>query len=156
MSCEIERKYLVSDKSFLKLAEYSRKLKQGYMTDVNAEGTVFRVRIADDKAFLTVKGRQQGIARAEFEYPVPLADAQIMLETMCGTRVVEKTRYYLHYGKFLWEVDVFEGRHAGLIVAEIELESEETEFPLPPFVDMEVTNDFRYSNFSLSMSEKPV
>ena len=126
------------------------------MTDVNAEGTVFRIRIADDKAFLTVKGCQKGISRAEFEYSVPLADAQIMLESMCGTRVVEKTRYYLHYGNFLWEVDVFEGRHAGLIVAEIELESEDIEFPLPPFVDREVTNDFRYSNFSLSMSEKPV
>ena len=156
MACEIERKYLVSDKSFLKLAEYSRKLQQGYMTDVNAEGTVFRIRIADDKAFLTVKGCQEGISRAEFEYSVPLADAQIMLKSMCGTRVVEKTRYYLHYGNFLWEVDVFEGRHAGLIVAEIELESEDIEFPLPPFVDREVTNDFRYSNFSWSMSEKPV
>jgi CYTH domain-containing protein len=156
MACEIERKYLVSDKSFLELAEYSRKLKQGYMTDVNADGTVFRIRIADDKAFLTVKGKQKGISRAEFEYPVPVEDARVMLETLCGTRVIEKTRYYLHYGNFLWEVDVFEGRHQGLIVAEIELESEDVEFPLPPFAAKEVTNDFRYSNFSLSMYEKPV
>ena len=156
MACEIERKYLVADKSFLELAEYSRKLKQGYMTDVNADGTVFRIRIADDKAFLTIKGKQKGISRAEFEYSVPVKDAQVMLAAMCGSRVVEKTRYYLHYGDFLWEVDVFEGRHEGLIVAEIELESEDAEFPLPPFAGKEVTNDFKYSNFSLSMSEKPV
>ena len=126
------------------------------MTDVNADGTVFRIRIADDKAFLTVKGKQKGISRAEFEYPVPVEDARVMIETLCCTRVIEKTRYYLHYGNFLWEVDVFEGRHQGLIVAEIELESEDVEFPLPPFAGKEVTNDFRYSNFSLSMYEKPV
>lgn len=126
------------------------------MTEVNSDGTVFRVRIADDKAFLTIKGRQHGISRAEFEYQIPVADAEDMLKSLCGTRVVEKTRYYLHYEGFLWEIDVFEGRHAGLIVAEIELESEDTEFSLPSFAGEDVTQDFRYSNFSLSMSEKPV
>lgn len=156
MGCEIERKFLVRDKSFLELAECSKKIKQGYMTEVNSAGTVFRVRIAEEKAYLTIKGKQDGISRSEFEYPIPVADAEVMIASFCGSRVIEKTRYYLHYQDFLWEIDVFEGRHAGLIVAEIELESEDTQFPLPAFAGEEVTADFRYSNFSLSMSEKPV
>lgn len=156
MAKEIERKFLVRDESFRELAEYSCKIKQGYMTEKNSNGTSFRVRIAGDRAYLTVKGRPVGISRAEFEYPVPVADAEDMLKSFCESRIIEKTRYFLHYAGFLWEVDVFEGRHKGLAVAEIELESEDTVFEMPPFAGEEVTDDFRYSNFSLSMSENPV
>lgn len=156
MAKEIERKFLVRDDSFMALAEYKKHMKQGYLTGKTENGAAFRVRIADGEAFVTLKGKPAGIVRAEFEYPVPLQDAEDMLAVFCGTRVIEKTRYYLHYEGFLWEVDVFEGRHKGLIVAEIELEDENTEFALPPFAGEEVTSDFRYSNFSLSMSEKPV
>ncbi|MBR2723144.1 MAG: CYTH domain-containing protein, partial [Lentisphaeria bacterium] len=125
-------------------------------TEKNSNGTSFRVRIAGDRAYLTVKGRPVGISRAEFEYPVPVADAEDMLKSFCESRIIEKTRYFLHYAGCLWEVDVFEGRHKGLAVAEIELESEDTVFEMPPFAGEEVTDDFRYSNFSLSMSENPV
>ncbi len=156
MAKEIERKFLVRDESFRELAEYSRKIKQGYMTEKNSNGTSFRVRIADDRAYLTVKGKPVGISRAEFEYPIPVADAEDMLKSFCASRIIEKTRYFLHYAGFLWEVDVFEGRHKGLAVAEIELESEDTVFEMPSFAGKEVTDDFRYSNFSLSMSENPV
>lgn len=152
MGCEIERKFLVKDSSFLHFAEYQKHIKQGYLSEKNAEGTVFRVRIADEKAFLTVKGKASGIARAEFEYEIPLADANDMLNSLCGTRIIEKTRYYLHYEGFLWEIDVFEGRHKGLIVAEIELESADTLFVKPDFVGDEVSDKFEYSNFYLSFN----
>lgn len=152
MAQEIERKFLVKDESFLPLVEYKKHLKQGYLTSKNAEGMTFRVRIADDEAFLTVKGRNNGMTRAEFEYPIPLADAEEMLASFCSDRMIDKVRYYLHYEGFLWEIDVFEGRHKGLIVAEIELSDEDTVFAIPPFVGKEVTDDFAYSNFALSMS----
>lgn len=138
------------------MTEYCKVIKQGYLSEINSEGSAFRVRIIDNEAFLTLKGRQHGIERAEFEYPIPVKDAEDMLETFCSTRIIEKTRHYLNFKGFLWEVDVFAGKHKGLIVAEIELESEDTEFSLPSFAGKEVTQDFRYSNFSLSMSEKPV
>ena len=80
-------------------------------------------------------------------------DAEDMLKSFCESRIIEKTRYFLHYAGFLWEVDVFEGRHKGLIVAEIELSDEDTVFAIPPFVGKEVTDDFAYSNFALSMSQ---
>ncbi len=152
MGCEIERKFLVKDDSFLELAEYSRVIKQGYLTGKTENNAAYRVRISGDKAFLTLKGQTHGIRRAEFEYPVPVQDAEEMLEIFCGDRVIEKTRYYLHYEGFLWEVDVFGGRHKGLMIAEIELDNENVEFALPPFAGEEVSERFEYSNFSLSMS----
>ena len=152
MAQEIERKFLVKDKSFLPFVEYYRHLKQGYLTSENAEGMTFRVRIADENAFFTVKGRNNGIVRSEFEYPIPLADAEDMLASFCKDRMIEKVRYYLHYEGFLWEIDVFAGRHDGLIIAEIELPDENTEFVKPPFVGDEVSDNFAYSNFALSMS----
>lgn len=151
MAREIERKFLVKDDSFITLAEYRKDMRQGYLTAENSNGTSFRVRIADDKAFLTVKGRPAGISRAEFEYPLPLEDAEEMLKNFCEDRIIDKTRYYLHHKGFLWEVDVFHRRHAGLIVAEIELDDENVVFEKPDFVGEEVTDRFEYSNFYLSM-----
>lgn len=152
MGVEIERKFLVRDESFLAFAEYKKEIKQGYLTGKTDNGAAFRVRLIDGKGFLTLKGQPQGISRAEFEYEIPAEDASEMMLTFCGSRVVEKTRYYLHHGGFLWEIDVFSGRHKGLIVAEIELEDENTVFAIPPFVGEEVTDRFEYSNFYLSMN----
>lgn len=151
MGRETERKFLVVNDSFLTLAEYSREMKQGYLSGENAEGTAFRVRITGEEAFLTIKGKAEGISRAEYEYRIPVADAESMLIELCGTRVVEKVRYYLHYEGFLWEIDVFSGRHSGLIIAEIELENENTVFAKPSFAGEEVSDKFEYSNFYLSM-----
>ena len=151
MATEIERKFLVHDSGFLELAEYSRDIKQGYLTGLTENGASFRVRIANEQAFLTVKGKNCGISRAEFEYQIPLEDAEEMF-AVCGSRIVEKTRYYLHYAGNLWEVDVFKGRHSGLVVAEIELPDENAVFEKPPFAAEEVTGDFKYSNLSLALS----
>lgn len=138
------------------MTEYCKVIKQGYLSEVNSEGSAFRVRIIDNEAFLTLKGRQHGIERAEFEYPIPVKDAEDMLKTFCSTRIIEKTRHYLNFKGFLWEVDVFAGRHTGLVIAEIELENADVQFEKPSFVGEEVSDKFEYSNFSLSMSEKPV
>lgn len=151
MGREIERKFLVCDESFRNIAKYSKVIKQGYLSEVNSEGSAFRVRIIDDIAFLTLKGKQHGIERAEFEYQIPVKDAEDMLRTFCASRIIEKTRYYLDFKGFLWEIDVFEGRHKNLIIAEIELEDAETVFELPPFIGEEVSDKFEYSNFYLSM-----
>ncbi|MBR2508824.1 MAG: CYTH domain-containing protein [Lentisphaeria bacterium] len=152
MGREIERKFLVADESFRSLAKKSRVIKQGYLSEVNSEGSAFRVRIIDNEAFLTLKGRQHGIERAEFEYQIPFEDAEAMMKTFCSTRIIEKTRYYVDFKGFLWEVDVFEGRHKGLMIAEIELENADVQFEKPSFAGEEVSDKFEYSNFYLSMN----
>ena len=149
MGREIERKFLVANEDFRKLAKCSKVIKQGYLSEINSEGSAFRVRIIDDCAFLTLKGRQHGIERAEFEYPIPVADAEDMLKTFCASRIIEKIRYYVDFKGFLWEVDVFRGRHKGLIIAEIELPNANVQFEKPPFVTEEVSDKFEYSNFYL-------
>lgn len=152
MGREIERKFLVKDESFRELASGSQIIKQGYLSEINSEGSSFRVRIIGEQAFLTLKGRQYGIERAEFEYQIPVEDAEDMLKTFCATRIIEKTRYYCNYKGFLWEIDVFEGRHKGLIIAEIELENADVQFEKPSFAGEEVSENFTYSNFYLSMN----
>ena len=134
MGVEIEKKYLVKNDSYHGLAYKSSRIAQGYLNR-DPERTV-RVRIKDDKGFLTVKGKNRGIERLEFEYEIPLADA-------------EKVRYYVKHDGFVWEVDEFKGELAPLVVAEIELPSCETSFSLPPFIGKEVTGDPRYYNSQL-------
>lgn len=147
MALEIERKFLVKDPSFINEATSSRHIEQGYLsTDTNA---TVRVRIYDDKALITVKGKTDGIARSEWEYPIPLNDAREML-TLCHGIVIRKDRYIIPYNGFIWEVDVFTGKYDGLCVAEIELPSPDTPFPLPPFIGQEVSGDPRYYNSMLS------
>lgn len=152
MAREVERKFLVKDDSFIHLAQSCKVIRQGYLTGKTENNAAFRVRIIDDKAFITLKGAPQGICRAEFEYPIPVADAEDMLKVFCENRIIEKNRYYLQYEGFTWEIDVFSGKHQGLILAEIELPEENTEFALPPFIGEEVSCDFKYTNFYLSMA----
>ncbi len=149
MALEIERKFLVTDESYRALATHATPMAQGYLS-TDPDATV-RVRIAGDRARLTVKSRNRGAVRGEWEYDIPAEDARAMLEGCCGRRVIEKTRYYVPAGNGLvWEVDEFGGRHAGLVLAEIELPAEDTPFEMAPFIGEEVTGDVRYYNSTLS------
>ena len=116
-----------------------------------------RVRVGGDSAFITVKGpRGAGsIARPEYEYPIPQADAHEMIDDLCDGRIVEKTRYRIPVDDLVWEVDEFHGRHAGLVIAEIELPDEDRAFEKPPWVGAEVTPDYRYSNAWLAQQMGP-
>ena len=108
-----------------------------------------RVRIAGELGYLTIKGPSQGYSRLEFEYPIPLPDAQIMLETLCDRPLIEKTRYRIEYQGLIWEVDEFQGDNSGLIIAEVELTDENQVIELPDWLGVEVSQDSRYYNANL-------
>lgn len=149
MGLEIEKKFLVDP---VKWEQFNKPngtaYQQGYL--VNEKGKTVRVRIAGDKAFITIKGATEGFTRKEYEYEIPLKDGQELLEgfKLAGTA---KTRYRIPLGGKVWEVDVFGGANAGLIVAEIELKSESDEFEKPDFLTEEVTFDPRYYNSNLAL-----
>jgi CYTH domain-containing protein len=149
MAREIERKFLVVGEDWRGLAD-GTVYRQGYLSTV-AERTV-RVRVAGDRAFLTIKGLSVGAVRAEYEYGIPVPDADEMLDGLCEKPIVEKTRYRIPFEGWVWEVDEFAGVNAGLIVAEIELDSEAREFVRPDWVGDEVTGDARYFNANLIAS----
>ncbi|HJV85741.1 MAG TPA: CYTH domain-containing protein [Noviherbaspirillum sp.] len=146
MGLEIERKFLVRNDDWKSMGK-GVLLRQGYLS--SAPDRTVRVRIEDDKAMLTIKGRNRGATRTEWEYPVPVVDAQAMLDTLCERPVIEKYRYRISWQGMMWEVDEFLGENAGLVVAEIELESEQQEFARPEWVGEEVTHDPRYFNANL-------
>lgn len=145
---EIERKFLV-DKNRWKPSVPGKEFKQGYLS-VDPERTV-RVRIADDKAYLTIKGKSKGISRTELEYEIPFAEAEVLL-AMCLEFVVEKTRYIEKHWGLVWEIDVFHGRNSGLFMAEVELEKENQHIEIPDWVEREVSEDYRYFNSWLSQN----
>ncbi len=146
MALEIERKFIVNDDSFRQIAYKSISIRQGYLSRI-PERTI-RVRTIDDKGFLTIKGKNIGIVRNEFEYEIPLADALEIL-TMCVPPILEKTRYLIKYDNLTWEVDEFHGARQGLIIAEVELSTKDTEITLPPFIGKEVTGNPEYYNSNL-------
>lgn len=146
MGIEIERKFLVLDDSWKKLAD-GVFLRQGYLSSA-PERTV-RVRSEGNRAFLTIKGKTVGATRGEWEYPIPPEDARDLLDRLCEQPLIEKYRYRIPYQGMTWEVDEFLGVNAGLVVAEIELESEGQTFVKPEWVGVEVTDDSRYFNASL-------
>jgi CYTH domain-containing protein len=142
---EIERKFLVKGDAWH--TDNGTFIRQGYMhNDVN--GTV-RVRTKGEHAYLTVKGGQTGITRAEFEYEIPLDDANNILDKLCQKPLIEKIRYEFHMDGFVWEIDEFLEENIGLVVAEIELENEGQEFPKPEWLGQEVSQDARYLNANL-------
>ena len=147
MGVEIERKFLI-DFSFFDEQDFDSKLeiRQGYI--LNSVEKVVRVRVSDDKCYLTIKGENSGMSRPEFEYEIPRYEAEQMIDTMCST-IIEKTRniFFVHGDK--WEIDVFRGDNDGLIVAEVEIPSEDYHLRLPKWVIKEVTDDVRYYNNSL-------
>ncbi len=148
MATEIERKFLLLDDSWRE-EKITRKVRyrQGYMT--HGEASSVRIRISNHDAYLNIKSATLGIKRQEFEYPIPESDAREMLDTLCHKPLIEKTRYYLNFQGHIWEVDVFEGDNRGLVVAEIEMSSEDEEFIRPPWLGQEVSSDPRYYNTSL-------
>jgi adenylate cyclase len=147
MALEIERKFLV-DKNKWTPAGQGTRLIQAYL-GLDPFPTV-RIRIAGDKAFLTIKGRSKTISRPEFEYEIPVEDMMEMLN-LAISEPVEKTRYEVWHEGFLWEVDVFLGKNEGLIMAEIELKSENQEFSRPGWLLQEVSGDKRFYNSNLSV-----
>lgn len=146
MAQEIERKFLVRGDGWRALAK-GTPLRQGYLNS-EKERTV-RVRVAGDKAFLTVKGVTVGATRPEYEYEIPLADAHAMLDRLAERPLIEKTRYAIPVSGLLWEVDEFHGANAGLVIAELELTDEAQSFTKPDWVGEEVTDDPRYFNVNL-------
>ena len=145
---EIERKYLVNGKPWEGIS--GNKIKQGYIPKGD---TTVRIRTSDDKAYLTIKGKTVGLSRHEFEYEIDFDDACKILSLFCG-KIIKKTRYIIPHKKFScyfsdWEVDVFEGENKGLVVAEIELESEDQHFEVPEWIGEEVSHDPRYRNSAL-------
>jgi adenylate cyclase len=148
MAIEIERKFLVRDDSW-KQGEIIKKTRyrQGYLT--SGSGSSVRVRISNRDAYLNIKSGTLGIRRQEFEYPIPEADAMQILDGLCHKPLIEKTRYYLRYAEHIWEIDVFEGDNEGLVVAEVEMGSEDESFERPSWLGREVSDDPRYYNTCL-------
>ena len=148
MGKEIERKFLVRNTSFRAFACKCLEMAQGYIS-TNVDSTV-RVRIADEHAYLTIKSRNVGIVRSEWEYEIPISDAFELLRSLTNGKFINKTRYIVPFDGLLWEVDVFHEALEGLVVAEVELPSEDTEIAvLPEFIGTEVTGDQRYYNSEL-------
>ncbi|MBN2309284.1 MAG: CYTH domain-containing protein [Candidatus Hydrogenedentes bacterium] len=148
MGREIERKFLVSGESWRDAAGPGVSIRQGYLAF--GPPTAVRVRIAGDKANLNIKTATTEVSRAEYEYPIPLEDAEEIFGTLCAHHLVEKTRFRVDYHGMTWEVDVFAGVNQGLIVAELELESESQPFDAPPWLGPEVSHEPRYLNTHLS------
>ena len=146
MALEIERKYLI-DLEKIGTLENGIRIKQGYLS--TNKDAVVRVRVKNDKAYLTKKGSNSGIARLEFEYEIPLNEANEMLEKLCQKPVIDKTRYIINHENHTWEVDIFYGDNEGLVVAEVELSSEDEHINLPIWVKEEVSHDDRYFNSNL-------
>ncbi len=149
MAIEIEHKYLVKDMSFKKMAHKSYSITQGYLS--REKGRTVRVRVRDDEAYVTIKsGRTEGFGRQEYEYRIPVEDGRELMK-LCPAPVIEKTRYLVDYAGNTWEIDVFHGDLDGLVIAEIELNSEDQQYEVPPFVGENVTGDSRYSNSRLGL-----
>jgi CYTH domain-containing protein len=149
MKMEIERKFLVAGDGWRDVAGDGDPYEQGYIFSGPDQVTV-RVRRAGDRGFLTLKGASEGISRPELEYEIPVDDAEYMLKNFCGSRVVSKKRYHASINGSHWEIDEFSGKNKGLVLAEIELESEGQAFEKPDWIDEEVSCDPRYFNATLA------
>ena len=146
MGIEIERKFLINPERLGPLPP-GDIIKQGYIPTRN--NATVRIRVRGDQAYLTLKGPTQGLRRSEFEYAIPVEDAEAMLNQLCSDGVIEKTRHLVACGTHTWEIDVFSGNNQGLIVAEVELNDEQESIVLPDWVTQEVTGDPRYYNSNL-------
>jgi CYTH domain-containing protein len=147
MAKEIERKFLVKGDSWRKLGVGSVYC-QGYIATQKA--VTVRVRIANNKGYLTIKGASVNYSRSEFEYEIPVADAQEMLDTLCDRPLIEKVRYKIEWGGLIWEVDEFAGENQGLILAEVELSDEAQQIELPEWIGEEVSTNPKYFNSNLA------
>ena len=144
MGVEIERKFLVIDDSWREAASPGMRYRQGYLSTDPSNS--IRVRVCGEKAWLNIKSAVVGIARREYEYEIPAADAHEILEDLCVKPLIEKTRFIVAHEGLAWEIDVFEEDNSGLVVAEIELESAGDEPTLPAWAGEDVSGDIRYYN----------
>ena len=151
MALEIERKFLVDVKKLVKLKlSGGERISQGYLS--TEPNKIVRVRIRKNRAFLTIKSANIGIVRQEFEYEIPVEDAEEILK-LCAPNTLTKVRYKIEYAGHIWEIDIFEGRHTGLILAEVEIDSLDEFVKIPDWVGEEVSNNPRYFNSNLVLSE---
>jgi len=148
MATEIEHKFLIRDDRWRQQVERSVRMRQGYLTS-DARCSV-RVRVAGGQGFLNIKSGTLGIQRSEYEYPIPLAEAEEILDTLCEKPLLEKTRHFIHFGEHVWEIDEFAGANAGLIVAEVELSHPDEPFERPDWASEDVSHDIRYYNSQLA------
>ena len=146
MGKEVERKFLVKGDAW-RAQTHGKRYRQGYLSTVK-ERTV-RIRVAGEQGFVTIKGITVGASRAEYEYEIPLADANEMLDQLCERPIVEKTRYRIPQDDIAWEIDEFAGDNRGLVVAEVELTDEKQAIRFPEWIGEEVTGDPRYFNANL-------
>lgn len=144
MGVEIERKFLVVNESWREAASAGMRYRQGYLSTDPSNSV--RVRVSGDKAWLTIKSATIGVTRHEYEYEIPAADGHEILDELCVKPLIEKTRFIVQHDGHAWEVDVFEGDNAGLVVAEIELGSADEEFTVPEWAGEDVSSDVRYYN----------
>ena len=147
MGTEIERKFLVNGLGWEDSPH--RAIVQGYLS-TDPDRTV-RVRLFESEAFITIKGRSHGITRAEYEYSIPLDEGRELLQ-MCTGHIISKKRFIVKIQNTIWEVDQFAGSHKGLILAEVELQSESQDFHKPSWLGIEVSNDPQYTNSYLSQN----
>lgn len=147
MGVEIEKKFLVQSDTWKEGIKDSIPMKQGYLEQGNKVSV--RVRVEGEQSFLNIKSMDMGMKRLEYEYPIPLQDADEILAKLCTGPLITKTRYLVSYEGLCWEVDVFKGDNDGLVVAELEMESVDQNIPIPPWVGTEVTDYIRYYNISL-------
>jgi len=147
MGVEIERKYLVEGHAWKSESITVLPIRQGYLARKPRRSV--RVRVSGERAFLTIKGKTVGFTCPEYEYEIPVADANELLDNVVALPIIQKMRHIVNYRGHVWEVDVFLGDNEGLIVAEIELNDEEETFVSPPWLGSEVTNDSRYKNVNL-------
>lgn len=149
MAQEIERKFLADPEYAAELVGGTR-IKQGYIDTVGLN--TVRARIKGDRAYLTVKGQptDDGLSRSEFEYEIPLDDAEQIIRELCGDRIIDKTRFEIRHADNVWELDVFHGDNTGLVIAEIELTAPDDRVEIPDWILKEVTGDIRYYNSRLT------
>ena len=146
MALEIERKFKVLSGEYKNLGD-PIYCKQGYLNLNN--NPLIRIRVINDKAYLTMKGKNKGISRLEFEYEIPLNDANHMLKQYCPLPLIEKYRYHIKIKNTIWEVDEFLGENLGLVIAEVELLNEKSNFYKPSWIGEEVSNQIKYFNSKL-------
>ena len=150
MAIEIEKKFIVKNDNWKNFVTNKFTCKQAYLSENNQITT--RIRITPNNGYITIKGPQKNISRLEFEYQIPINDAEHLF-SLCSHRIF-KTRYILNHYNDEWVVDVFEKNHLGLIIAEIELKSENQKFKVPTWIGKDISTDRKYSNFCLAKSNK--
>ena len=151
MGIEIERKFLLKNDDWKSLVIQTHVIKQGYLQSGldDSQKSSVRIRISNDEANINIKSVELTTIRQEFEYEIPLADAEQLLSTLCDETVIEKTRHHVPFASHLWEVDIFAGSNSGLEIAEIELKQLNEAFELPDWIGDEVSDDERYYNIYL-------